>query len=423
MFSENPAPKNKLSKIPDISNLLENGPRESKSSLSSFSGAPAKNNSFENVRAKVKDPRKSFTIISNFVRRENIDPNITTKELVSTDPTQQIDENINLLTQIETTKNILCCKYTEDYNFISAGFPDGMVRLFAKNTGQLAMVLYDEESLANAATVTCIKHRPVSKNYPSTNTLLCSYTNGCVKCWDFVSSRCIYTIRERRQTLSLSYHLRLPKFVTCGDDAKIFLYDEETKMQERVFIASDDQNICDGHTSRVFAACFNPRSQFEIVTGGWDNTVQFWDMRAPHATRHIAGVHICAEGIDISPNGRTLLTAAWQKANPFQVWDYNNLKLIQNVKPDPYNAMLYCGRWLDNNYAVCGGCEPNIIRLVDMRTYMNVGAVKNLPGGVYSLDIGIRRKNKKTRGQKADVSSLPMLAYVSGKRIAQIDYC
>lgn len=58
--------------------------------------------------------------------------------------------------------------------------------------------------------------------------------NGCVKCWDHTSAQCIYTIREKRQSLGLTYHPRLPKFVTFGDDNKIYLYDEETKTQERI---------------------------------------------------------------------------------------------------------------------------------------------------------------------------------------------
>lgn len=37
--------------------------------------------------------------------------------------------------------------------------------------------------------------------------------------------------------LGLACHFRLPKFLTLGDDAKLILYDEETKMQERVFHA------------------------------------------------------------------------------------------------------------------------------------------------------------------------------------------
>lgn len=44
----------------------------------------------------------------------------------------------------------------------------------------------------------------------------------------------MFTIREKRQTFGLAYHPRLPKFVTYGDDCKIYLYDEETRTQERI---------------------------------------------------------------------------------------------------------------------------------------------------------------------------------------------
>lgn len=59
-----------------------------------------------------------------------------------------------------------------------------------------------------------------------------------------------------------------------------------------------------GHKSRVFSACFNPSSNHELVSGGWDDTIQFWDIRQPFSQRYIGGVHICGEGIDISQNGK-----------------------------------------------------------------------------------------------------------------------
>ncbi|XP_073967849.1 uncharacterized protein isoform X3 [Bombus fervidus] len=63
----------------------------------------------------------------------------------------------------------------------------------------------------------------------------------------------------------------------------------------------------DGHKSRVFSACFNPRSAHELISGGWDNTIQFWDTRQPYALRRISGVHMCGDGLDISRNGRETL--------------------------------------------------------------------------------------------------------------------
>lgn len=31
--------------------------------------------------------------------------------------------------------------------------------------------------------------------------------------------------------------------------------------------------------------------------------VHFWDLRQPHALRHLSGIHICGEGIDINQKG------------------------------------------------------------------------------------------------------------------------
>lgn len=55
--------------------------------------------------------------------------------------------------------------------------------------------------------------------------------------------------------------------------------------------------------SRVFAACFHPRNNYEFISGGWDDLVHFWDLRQPHAVRHISGIHMCGEGLDINAKG------------------------------------------------------------------------------------------------------------------------
>lgn len=67
---------------------------------------------------------------------------------------------------------------------------------------------------------------------------------------------------------------------------------------------SDSPDIMDGHKSRVFSVCFNPKSAHEIISAGWDDTVQFWDTRQAHSLRFISGVHMCGDGLDISRNGK-----------------------------------------------------------------------------------------------------------------------
>ncbi|XP_071860490.1 uncharacterized protein isoform X1 [Bombus fervidus] len=175
----------------------------------------------------------------------------------------------------------------------------------------------------------------------------------------------------------------------------------------------------DGHKSRVFSACFNPRSAHELISGGWDNTIQFWDTRQPYALRRISGVHMCGDGLDISRNGREILSCAWQRENPIQLWDYGSGKLLASLEPDSYPSLLYCGKYVSNMFIACGGTDTNLFRVIDLRSHATLAMIRNLRGGTYSLDIGpVNPKHaKKTR----TISVVPQLAFCAGKRIFEID--
>ena len=43
----------------------------------------------------------------------------------------------------------------------------------------------------------------------------------------------------------------------------------------------------DGHVQRVFSVQWHPTDSHLLASGGWDDTVQFWDDRAPHAVRYL----------------------------------------------------------------------------------------------------------------------------------------
>nr|CAD7604546.1 unnamed protein product [Timema genevievae] len=249
---------------------------------------------------------------------------------------------------IETNVDILCVKYTANHEYLAVGFTDGYVRLFRPRKGECVFSLMDTETLENPVPVSDIKHRLSSRANPVSDTITTSYVNGCVKGWKYESGHCVYTIHEHRQTLGLEFHRRSPKFLTVGNDSIIYMYDEETRTQEQVFKSSDAINIMDGHTSRVFCARFHPRNNYEFVSGGWDNTIQFWDIRQQFSVRNFGGVHICGNGIDISQSGTEvhylvhivhsggtkLLTCSWQPEDPIKLWDYGSGKLISVVKPD-----------------------------------------------------------------------------------------
>ncbi|XP_015604474.1 uncharacterized protein LOC107272147 isoform X2 [Cephus cinctus] len=328
-----------------------------------------------------RTPRVSYDLTKSFVHARIAGTALEPERLAEIHRGLLIDGDVRIISQMEGTQEILCLSYTEQCEILAAGISDGTVRLMKVN----------------------------------------SDATGHVKCWHYPTGQCLYTIREKRQTLGLSYHPQLPKFVTVGDDTNLYLYDEETKTQERVFHAGDSPDVMNGHSSRVFSACFNPKSAHEIVSGGWDSTVHFWDTRQPHSTRYISGVHMCGDGIDISKTGKEILTCSWQKKNSMQLWDYQSNRQIVSLEPDIYTSMLYCGKYINNLFVVCGGSDENLIRIVDLRSHTSAASIRNLPGGVYDLSIGPVSVKRTKKAKNSELPNLPKIALCCGKMILEID--
>ena len=68
-----------------------------------------------------------------------------------------------------------------------------------------------------------------------------------------------------------------------------------------------------------------------IASGGWDDTIQMWDIRAPNPIRRIFSPRICGESIDFNDAGTVLLTGSYRKESPLQLWDWESGKLIDTV--------------------------------------------------------------------------------------------
>ena len=100
----------------------------------------------------------------------------------------------------------------------------------------------------------------------------------------------------------------------------------------------------DGHRTAVYALKHHPNETWNFISGGWDDTVQFWDRRQERATKRIFGPHICGESIDIDPKEHTILvrtkkswfpitfqTASWRRHDGIQVWDYREGTLRKTI--------------------------------------------------------------------------------------------
>ncbi|XP_075217902.1 WD repeat-containing protein 18-like [Lycorma delicatula] len=285
-------------------------------------------------------------------------------------------------------KDFTCVKYIENGSKILTGCSDGLIRIYESGTLQLTKVLGTANDTDNQSTipVTDITSVP-PRDEAYLNYFMATYANGYVKLWNAQTGDVATTLDEQRQTLGISFSPILPNFVTVGDDSVIYLYDEKTMSVSQTLKSSETMGKVDGHTSRVFCAEFHPKSANDLVTGGWDNTVQFWDVRKPNSTRFITGPHICGRGIHFKPvTGRELITASYSKETPLQKWDYSTGKLLFNYEADLFKSMLYCGMWIDSDHVGTGGADPSLFRIINSTSNNTIGYFRTQQTGIYSMD-------------------------------------
>ena len=146
-----------------------------------------------------------------------------------------------------------------------------------------------------------------------------------------------------------------------------------------------------GHSNRVFSTKFVPHDDNMILSGGWDNTVQIWDIRVQHAVRSIFGPHIAGDALDIVDD--EIITGSWRPENPLEVWDYKSGKL-KNVIPWNQSALksepcfLYAATFSPGGDLIAaGGSGANEAKVFDhTRDNALVGTIAGLSRGVFTLD-------------------------------------
>ena len=99
--------------------------------------------------------------------------------------------------------------------------------------------------------------------------------------------------------------------ITCGKGGVLNLYNSGTLYKERTLTASPYTSIMDGHMSPIYCIKHHPVDTWNFLSGGWDNTVHFWDRREVNSIKHLSGVHVCGKTIDIDQSTNTILVSPY----------------------------------------------------------------------------------------------------------------
>ncbi|KAJ8043594.1 Dynein assembly factor with WDR repeat domains 1 [Holothuria leucospilota] len=305
-------------------------------------------------------------------------------EKVSRQPTTE--GNLKVSFSVECSEEVMCCTYNENGTLLAVGLVEGTIKIYSAETGAALYSLIDEEITSVYLPCTSLNFKPYAEEDKSVNILLATYASGIVKLWHLSTGQCLHTIHEPRQTLTASFQKKGQIFVTAGSDEKICIYDTATKTKIRDCQPSMSRHVMDGHRCRVFSIKFHPKEVSEFVSGGWDDTLQFWDVRQEHSLRKLYGPHICGDSLDIDVYHNHIVTGSWRKDNNVQIWDYDSGHNIKTLLPDITNSLLYCAQWLGRDRIVVGGCDANMVRVLDRGTLQTTGRLVDLPRGVYCLD-------------------------------------
>jgi COMPASS component SWD3 len=196
----------------------------------------------------------------------------------------------------------------------------------------------------------------------------------------------------RNQIFTMEYNTDGSKFATAGKDYKVRLYDEATK-SPLMALSRGMGKMDHGHSNRVFSVKFHPTDEHLILSAGWDNTVQVWDLRVAGSVRSIFGPHICGDSMDIDPDGTEILTGSWRPENQIQTWDLASGALIDTINWPASGVttteplMCYAARYSpDGKYIAAGGSGANELRLFDRKTSDSISTTGALASGVYSID-------------------------------------
>ncbi|XP_071975694.1 echinoderm microtubule-associated protein-like 6 isoform X2 [Engystomops pustulosus] len=302
-------------------------------------------------------------------------------------PEPSTEGDLRLEREIDCGEEVMSCRFNPSGSLLAVGLLTGIIKVFSVPDGIWVHTLKDEQSVAQRLPVTALRFHPCRPSSKG-DLLLATYAGGQVKFWHISTQSCVRSLREDRQTLAITFSPSASHFLTAGSSDEILVYDTETMTCVNICQPSPSLSVMDGHRSRIFGLTFHPLSEEYFISGGWDDTVQFWDIRQKRSYRRISGPHVCGDALDIDPDTEQILIGSWRKEENLQVWDSETGQKILTV-PDDFRgpSRVYSCRWLGAGHMIAAGSDLNMCRIIDRHSTLTRGSLVDLPGGVYSLDV------------------------------------
>lgn len=289
--------------------------------------------------------------------------------------------NLKSVAKLTSEYELLCAVFNHSAKITCAGCLDGNVQIFEPKKDGKLIAQCNNSPPDKSFPISCLRFQPGTEN------LLVSYSSGEVKIWDIAVKTCKHQQKETRQGLTNCWSNDGKFFATTGVDKNVHIYDSVslTNVTTIVHTGVKGHEIC-GDQPRVFGIRFHPNDPTSLLTGGWDGTFKFWDLRnLSNFIREFTGPVIASDAMAVHPETKQILTGSFRKKKALQVYSWETGAEIATLA-DGMMSQAYSVCWATPDVAVFGGAYQHLMKVVNQSDNLVLGEVTNVPDAVYSVD-------------------------------------
>ena len=245
-------------------------------------------------------------------------------------------------------------------NLFAVGTRSGTVRLVRSSGDEVDSLRVErtapppaEVSASVRAPVTALSWRPECNDGATSNMLLACDSQGSLSLVHATTGTVVRSASEGdNQILAAQYLRDGRRFLTAGTDETVRVYDDGSGRLEQELKYVGEGTV--GHASRI--TCLHELESGVVVSGSWDSSLHFWDVRANG--RPVSSIHGCfiGGGDAIDSYGTIIATATMSSRRCLQLWDVRSPgQLLTTYPTSSTGVTLYATRFMDNQRLVCAG--------------------------------------------------------------------